>query len=202
MIKHVCLFFIFAVISSCSDKNVLPPNASAQQILEWSKNCVNKYIEEHLKKGESYRLMEWILVEKKTVIPVEVWQKDNFYTQDSISECVKLLDTRGIFDEHAFIGEGDSAFVALSVTYTIDEKNGNSSFLEKTFTIDKSGKVLDCSDYISPSQRRKLMEERFYKDLELMGSLRIQSVKEGAAMAGRDTSGVTSVTINGKTYSE
>lgn len=35
-----------------------------------------------------------------------------------------------------------------------------------------------------------------------MGSILIQTVKEGAAMAGKDTSGITNVTINGKTYSE
>ena len=31
--------------------------------------------------------MEWILAEKKTSIPVEVWQMDNTYKKDSISEC-------------------------------------------------------------------------------------------------------------------
>lgn len=35
------------------------------------------------------------------------------------------------FDELAFIGNGDSAFVAFAVAYTINEKNGNCSFLEK-----------------------------------------------------------------------
>lgn len=57
---------------------------------------------------------------------------DNTYKKDSIPGCVKLLDTRGIFDELEFIGNGDSAFVAFAVAYTIDEKNGTSSFLEKT----------------------------------------------------------------------
>ena len=124
------------------------------------------------------------------------------HIKDSISGCVKLLDTRGIFDELAFIGNGDSAFVAFAVAYTIDEKNGNSSFLEKVFTLDKSGKVLDCSDYLSPSQKRKQIEENFNRALEQMGPILIQTVKEGAAMAGKDTSNVTSITINGKTYSE
>lgn len=90
---------------------------------------------------------------KKTSIPVEVWQMDNTYKKDSIPGCTKLLDTRGIFDELAFIGNGDSAFVAFAVAYTINEKNGNCSFLEKTFTLDKNGKVSNCSDYLSPSQR-------------------------------------------------
>lgn len=89
-----------------------------------------------------------------------------------------------------------------SIAYTIDEKNGTSSFLEKTFTLDKNGKVLDCNDYLSPSQKRKQTEERFHKALEQLGPLLIQSVKKGAAMAGKDTSGITNVTINGKTYSE
>ena len=31
-------------------------------------------IEDSLKEGESYKIMEWILAEKKTSIPVEVWQ--------------------------------------------------------------------------------------------------------------------------------
>ena len=146
--------------------------------------------------------MEWILAEKRTSIPVDVWQMDNTYKKDSISGCVKLLDTRGIFDELTFIGNGDSAFVAFAVAYTIDEKNGNSSFLEKVFTLDKNGKVLDCSDYLSPSQKRKQIEENFNRALEQMGPILIQTVKEGASMAGKDTSNVTSITINGKTYSE
>ena len=126
---------------------------------------------------------------------------DNTYKQDSISGCLNLLDTRGIFDELTFIGEGDSAFVAIAVAYNIN-KEGNDSFLEKTFTLDKSGKVVNCSDYLSPSQKRKQTEERFHKALEQLGPLLIQSVKKGAAMAGKDTSGITSVTVNGKTYSE
>lgn len=56
--------------------------------------------------------------------------------------------------------------------------------------------------YLSPSQKRKQTEERFHKALEQLGPLLIQSVKKGAAMAGKDTSGITNVTINGKTYSE
>ena len=182
--------------------DVLFANASDEQIIEWGKQYVVHSIEDSLKEGESYKIMEWILAEKKTSIPVEVWQMDNTYKKDSISGCVKLLDTRGIFDELAFIGNGDSAFVAFAVAYTIDEKNGNSSFLEKVFTLDKSGKVLDCSDYLSPSQKRKQIEENFNRALEQMGPILIQTVKEGAAMAGKDTSNVTSITINGKTYSE
>ncbi|MFK2541266.1 hypothetical protein ACIXT0_13410 [Bacteroides fragilis] len=127
---------------------------------------------------------------------------DNTYKKDSIPGCTKLLDTRGIFDELAFIGNGDSAFVAFAVAYTINEKNGNCSFLEKTFTLDKNGKVSNCSDYLSPSQKMKQTEEKFHKALEQLGPFLIQAVKEGAAMAGKDTSGITNVTINGKTYSE
>lgn len=201
-IIYSILILMLSFSCSSSQKNVLPENASDEQIVEWSKNHVTEYIKEHLQKGESYQLMEWILAEKKTMIPIEVWQTDNSYTQDSIPGCLNLLDSRGIFDELTFIGKEDSAFVALAVAYTITKENGNSSFLEKTFTLDKSGKVLDCSDYTSPTQRRKIIEERFDKALEQMGSLLIQSVKEGTAMAGGDTSGVKSVTANGKTYSE
>ncbi|WP_259302318.1 hypothetical protein [Bacteroides uniformis] len=124
---------------------------------------------------------------------------DNTYKQDSISGCLNLLDTRGIFDELTFIGEGDSAFVAIAVAYNIN-KEGNDSFLEKTFTLDKSGKVVNCSDYLSPSQKRKQIEENFLKALEQIDI--VQLTKEGAAMAGRDTSGITSVTVNGRKYYE
>ena len=125
---------------------------------------------------------------------------DNTYKQDSISGCLNLLDTRGIFDELTFIGEGDSAFVAIAVAYNINEKNVNCSFLEKTFTLDKNGKVSNCSDYLSPSQKRKQIEENFLKALEQIDI--VQLTKEGAAMAGRDTSGITSVTVNGRKYYE
>ena len=204
MKKIITSIFILMFYLGCSppQKDVLFANASDEQIIEWGKQYVVHSIEDSLKEGESYKIMEWILAEKKTSIPVEVWQMDNTYKKDSISGCVKLLDTGGIFDELAFIGNGDSAFVAFAVAYTIDEKNGNSSFLEKVFTLDKSGKVLDCSDYLSPSQKRKQIEENFNRALEQMGPILIQTVKEGAAMAGKDTSNVTSITINGKTYSE
>lgn len=204
MKKIITSIFILMFYLGCSpsQKDILFANASDEQIIEWGKQYVVHSIEDSLKEGESYKIMEWILAEKKTSIPVEVWQMDNTYKKDSIPGCVKLLDTRGIFDELAFIGNGDSAFVAFAVAYTIDEKNGNSSFLEKTFTLDKNGKVSDCSDYLSPSQKRKQTEEEFHKALEQLGPLLIQSVKKGAARAGRDTSGIISVTINGKTYSE
>lgn len=58
--------------------------------------------------------------------------------------------------------------------------------------------MLDCSDYLSPSQKRKQIEENFNRALEQMGPILIQTVKEGAAMAGKDTAGITNVTINGK----
>ncbi|WP_249180214.1 hypothetical protein [Bacteroides pyogenes] len=193
---------IFYLGCSPSQKDVLFANASDEQIIEWGKQYIVHSIEDSLKEGESYKIMEWILAEKKTSIPVEVWQMDNTYKKDSIPGCVKLLDTRGIFDELEFIGNGDSAFVAFAVAYTIDEKNGNSSFLEKTFTLDKNGKISDCSDYLSPSQKREQTEERFHKALEQLGPLLIQTVRKGAAMAGKDTSGITNVAINGKTYSE
>ena len=201
MKKLLLLFFIlmFALGCSPSQKDVLFANASDEQIIEWGKQYVVNSIEDNLKEGENYKIMEWILVEKKTSIPIEVWQMDNTYKQDSISGCLNLLDTRGIFDELTFIGEGDSAFVAIAVAYNIN-KEGNDSFLEKTFTLDKSGKVVNCSDYLSPSQKRKQIEENFLKALEQIDI--VQLTKEGAALAGRDTSGITSVTVNGRKYYE
>lgn len=199
MKKLLLLFFILMFYLGCSpsQKDVLFANASDEQIIEWGKQYVVNSIEDNLKEGENYKIMEWILVEKKTSIPIEVWQMDNTYKQDSISGCLNLLDTRGIFDELTFIGEGDSAFVAIAVAYNIN-KEGNDSFLEKTFTLDKSGKVVNCSDYLSPSQKRKQIEENFLKALEQIDI--VQLTKEGAAMAGRDTSGITSVTVNGRKY--
>ena len=201
MKKLLLLFFILMFYLGCSpsQKDVLFANASDEQIIEWGKQYVVNSIEDNLKEGENYKIMEWILVEKKTSIPIEVWQMDNTYKQDSISGCLNLLDTRGIFDELTFIGEGDSAFVAIAVAYNIN-KEGNDSFLEKTFTLDKSGKVVNCSDYLSPSQKRKQIEENFLKALEQIDI--VQLTKEGAAMAGRDTRGITSVTVNGRKYYE
>ena len=201
MKKLLLLFFILMFYLGCSpsQKDVLFANASDEQIIEWGKQYVVNSIEDNLKEGENYKIMDWILVEKKTSIPIEVWQMDNTYKQDSISGCLNLLDTRGIFDELTFIGEGDSAFVAIAVAYNIN-KEGNDSFLEKTFTLDKSGKVVNCSDYLSPSQKRKQIEENFLKALEQIDI--VQLTKEGAAMAGRDTSGITSVTVNGRKYYE
>ena len=201
MKKLLLLFFILMFYLGCSpsQKDVLFANASDEQIIEWGKQYVVNSIEDNLKERENYKIMEWILVEKKTSIPIEVWQMDNTYKQDSISGCLNLLDTRGIFDELTFIGEGDSAFVAIAVAYNIN-KEGNDSFLEKTFTLDKSGKVVNCSDYLSPSQKRKQIEENFLKALEQIDI--VQLTKEGAAMAGRDTSGITSVTVNGRKYYE
>ena len=201
MKKLLLLFFILMFYLGCSpsQKDVLFANASDEQIIEWGKQYVVNSIEDNLKEGENYKIMEWILVEKKTSIPIEVWQMDNTYKQDSISGCLNLLDTRGIFDELTFIGEGDSAFVAIAVAYNIN-KEGNDSFLEKTFTLDKSGKVVNCSDYLSPSQKRKQIEENFLKALEQIDI--VQLTKEGAAMAGRDTSGIISVTVNGRKYYE
>lgn len=190
MKKLLFLFFILMFYFGCSpsQKDVMFANASDEQIIEWGKQYVVHFIEDSLKEGESYNIMEWILIEKKTSIPVEVWQIDNTYKKDSIPGCLNLLDTRGIFDELTFIGEGDNAFVAIAVAYNTIDKEGKSSFLEKTFTLDKSGKVVICSDYLSPS-------EIFNKDLEKTGPLLMQMIKEVAAMLGKDTSNIR-VTIN------
>jgi len=204
MRKIVTFIFVLMFFLGCSPlrkhKDVQFVNASDEQIIEWGKQYVINFIEDSLKKGEKYKIMEWILAEKKTSIPVEVWQMDNTYKQDSISGCLNLLDTRGIFDEQIFIGEGDSAFVAIAVAYNTIDKEGNDSFLEKTFTLDKRGKVVNCSDFLTPSQKWKQIEENFLKALEQIDI--VQVLKEGAAMAGRDTSGITSVTVNGRRYYE
>ncbi|MFK2233523.1 hypothetical protein ACIXMR_00810 [Bacteroides fragilis] len=98
MKKLLLLFSILMFYLGCSplQKNVVFANASDEQIIEWGKQYVIHSIEDSLKEGESYKIMEWILAEKKTSIPVEVWQMDNTYKKDSIPGCVKLLDTRGI----------------------------------------------------------------------------------------------------------
>lgn len=192
---------MFYLGCSLSQKDVLFANASDEQIIEWGKQYVVHSIEDSLKEGESYKIMEWILAEKRQVFPLMYGKWIIHIKRFNIWMCQAIRYTR-YFDELTFIGNGDSAFVAFAVAYTIDEKNGNSSFLEKVFTLDKNGKVLDCSDYLSPSQKRKQIEENFNRALEQMGPILIQTVKEGAAMTGKDTSNVTSITINGKTYSE
>lgn len=98
MKKLLLLFSILMFYLGCSplQKNVVFANASDEQIIEWGKQYVIHSIEDSLKEGESYKIMEWILAEKRTSIPVDVWQMDNTYKKDSISGCVKLLDTRGI----------------------------------------------------------------------------------------------------------
>lgn len=202
MKKIITSIFVLMFYLGCSPspKDVLFANASDEQIIEWGKQYVVHSIEDSLKEGENFQITEWILIEKKTSIPVEVRQIDNTYKQDSISGCLNLLDTRGIFDELTFLGEGDSAFVAIAVAYNTTDKEGNDSFSEKVFTLDKSGKIVKCSDYLSPSQKRKQIEENFLKALEQIDIVLL--TKEGAAMADKDTSNVTNVTINGKTYSE
>lgn len=81
MKKLLLLFSILMFYLGCSplQKNVVFANASDEQIIEWGKQYVIHSIEDSLKEGESYKIMEWILAEKKTSIPVEVWQMDNTY---------------------------------------------------------------------------------------------------------------------------
>ena len=76
MKKLLLLFSILMFYLGCSplQKNVVFANASDEQIIEWGKQYVIHSIEDSLKEGESYKIMEWILAEKKTSIPVEVWQ--------------------------------------------------------------------------------------------------------------------------------
>lgn len=68
-------------------------------------------------------------------IPVEVWQEDGSYKSDSITGCYKLLDSRNVFDERLFIGEGDEAFVAIALAYEVIDKSGICNYFEKTFTL-------------------------------------------------------------------
>lgn len=78
MKKIITSIFILMFYLGCSpsQKDVLFANASDEQIIEWGKQYVVHSIEDSLKEGESYKIMEWILAEKKTSIPVEVWQMD------------------------------------------------------------------------------------------------------------------------------
>lgn len=153
-----------------------------------SKQCVVNSIEESLKEGESYQIIEWILVEKKVSIPIKVWQQDNTYKLDSMSGCHKLLDARGIFDEHSFIGEGNSAFVAIAVAYKI-RSNGNEDVLqEMTFTLDRKGLIINCNDYISPMEIRE-QKVRIFNEA-------IREVLSGMGM------GNVKITIDGEDISE
>ncbi|MFK1906243.1 hypothetical protein ACIXC0_19645 [Bacteroides fragilis] len=67
MKKLLLLFSILMFYLGCSplQKNVVFANASDEQIIEWGKQYVIHSIEDSLKEGESYKIMEWILAEKK-----------------------------------------------------------------------------------------------------------------------------------------
>ena len=69
MKKIITSIFILMFYLGCSpsQKDVLFANASDEQIIEWGKQYVIHSIEDSLKEGESYKIMEWILAEKKTV---------------------------------------------------------------------------------------------------------------------------------------
>lgn len=98
MKKIITSIFILMFYLGCSpsQKDVLFANASDEQIIEWGKQYVIHSIEDSLKEGESYKIMEWILAEKKTSIPVEVWQMDNTYKKDSIPGCVWKIQCQAI----------------------------------------------------------------------------------------------------------
>lgn len=72
MKKIITSIFILMFYLGCSpsQKDVLFANASDEQIIEWGKQYVVHSIEDSLKEGESYKIMEWILAEKKTSIPL------------------------------------------------------------------------------------------------------------------------------------
>lgn len=61
---------MFYLGCSPSQKDVLFANASDEQIIEWGKQYVVHSIEDSLKEGESYKIMEWILAEKRQVFPL------------------------------------------------------------------------------------------------------------------------------------
>ena len=69
MKKLLLLFSILMFYLGCSplQKNVVFANASDEQIIEWGKQYVIHSIEDSLKEGESYKIMEWILAEKRQV---------------------------------------------------------------------------------------------------------------------------------------
>lgn len=69
MKKIITSIFILMFYLGCSpsQKDVLFANASDEQIIEWGKQYVIHSIEDSLKEGESYKIMEWILAEKRQV---------------------------------------------------------------------------------------------------------------------------------------
>lgn len=72
MKKIITSIFILMFYLGCSlsQKDVLFANASDEQIIEWGKQYVVHSIEDSLKEGESYKIMEWILAEKGQVFPL------------------------------------------------------------------------------------------------------------------------------------
>lgn len=72
MKKIITSIFILMFYLGCSppQKDVLFANASDEQIIEWGKQYVVHSIEDSLKEGESYKIMEWILAEKRQVFPL------------------------------------------------------------------------------------------------------------------------------------
>lgn len=177
-----------SITLSCGSS--ISPNATDSEIVSWSIKCVTNFVKDKLIAGESLKMKEWILIEKKVPIPVEVWQEDGSYKSDSITGCYKLLDSRNVFDEHIFIGEGDEAFVAIALAYEIIDESGICNYFEKTFTLNTTGQIIDCHDYIAPLEIQKQKEQMFLK-----------AIKEVMSSMGKDIN-ETNIAIDGESIDD
>lgn len=192
LIQMKKFYFILLVVTliNISCESSISPNATDSEIVSWSTKCVTDFLEDKLTAGQSLKMKEWILIEKKVPILVEVWQEDDSYKSDSITGCYKLLDSRNVFDEHIFIGKGDEAFVAIALAYEVIDKSGICNYFEKTYTLNTTGQIIDVYDYVTPLEIKKQTEQMF-----------IKAVKEAMSSMGKDINEMN-ITIEGKSIDE
>lgn len=148
-----CLPLLLVLLACSSHKRPsLPFNPSAYEQIDWSNKCVIDFLNAGLKRGERIKPLELIMVQERKDVVLSFRQVDGTEFVDTVYESVKLLDNRDDFNEQMFTGRGINAYLALSLAYIYWSELGDSCYREKTFTLNRNGDVIDCSDYISPKE--------------------------------------------------
>ena len=157
MRKYIFLFLLLCFTTNVLGQNTESSQTEQHQLVEWSKNCIKEFFNAvSLSDTLIHEPIEWILIVQDARYPIKLKMEEQ--KTDTLRGCIKLLDSRGVFDQYFEISEAPDAFIAVSLVHNIKSKRTGLKVEsgEITFVLDNKGKVLEIKDYVRPMAIRQM----------------------------------------------
>ena len=157
MRKYIFLFLLLCFTTNVLGQNTESSQTEQHQLVEWSKNRIKEFFNAvSLSDTLIHEPIEWILIVQDARYPIKLKMEEQ--KTDTLRGCIKLLDSRGVFDQYFEISEAPDAFIAVSLVHNIKSKRTGLKVEsgEITFVLDNKGKVLEIKDYVRPMAIRQM----------------------------------------------